>query len=370
MKLRVKNLILSIFYIIFLYLLADILFSNFYFRQSVDHKCYEHVNDGQFYKMRQNCFANMRLISSINSFKVYTDEYGFRFSGKKKSIKNKNIIFLGDSQTFGVGSDWENTFVGILENKYKKFNFVNLAVPSYSPTVYKYTLENFLINNKDIKKIFVFIDITDVADEATRWSTLDEKPILSNEKVIQKDSSFFTEFKKNNFKGLYLISSKLRSFSRKIRSSLADEQGMYKPVEGNPTGAFLYTNHDELTGCNSKEKVAFWDCGGVDKGLRKITNNIIKISKIAKKNDSEFYLIIMPWPDTLNYGQTTFNWESYTNNLCFQTNCNKVINLFPKFREIKENDKDWLDFIYLKNDIHLTKNGNKLVAQEIEINSF
>ena len=77
--------------------------------------------------------------------------------------------------------------------------------------------------------------------------------------------------------------------------------------------------------------------------------NIIKISEIAKKNNSEFYLIIMPWPDTLNYGQTTFNWESYTNNLCFQTNCNKVINLFPKFREIKENDKDWLDFIYLKN---------------------
>ena len=48
----------------------------------------------------------------------------------------------------------------------------------------------------------------------------------------------------------------------------------------------------------------------------------------------------------------------------------EIINLFPKFREIKENDKDWLDFIYLKNDIHLTKNGNKLVAQEIEINSF
>ena len=65
----------------------------------------------------------MRLVASIDSFKVYTDEFGRRYSGKK-SMKDNNIIFLGDSQTFGVGSDWQNTFVGLLEKSFK--NIISL----------------------------------------------------------------------------------------------------------------------------------------------------------------------------------------------------------------------------------------------------
>ena len=42
----------------------------------------------------------------------------------KKSIKDNNIIFLGDSQTFGVGSDWQNTFVGLLKKSFK--NIISL----------------------------------------------------------------------------------------------------------------------------------------------------------------------------------------------------------------------------------------------------
>ena len=118
-----KIIIVNIFLFIFLYLISDVIFSRFIFKQSVDHKCYEHTYDGKFYKMKNNCFANMRLISSIDSFKVYTDENGFRYSGKKRLPKDKNVIFLGDSQTFGVGSNWEDTFVGILEKDYKNITF-------------------------------------------------------------------------------------------------------------------------------------------------------------------------------------------------------------------------------------------------------
>ena len=141
---KVKIIFLnSIFFLIF-YLISDIIFSRFVFKQSVDHKCYEHSFDGRFYQLRKNCFSNMRLISSIDSFKVYTNREGERFSGKKKELKKESIVFLGDSQTFGVGSDWENTFVGILENEFKNFNFYNLGVPSYSPTVYNHILKKFI----------------------------------------------------------------------------------------------------------------------------------------------------------------------------------------------------------------------------------
>ena len=81
---KVKLISINLILFLIFYLLSDIIFSRFVFKQSVDHKCYEHVFEGTFYKMRKNCFANMRLISSINSFEVYTDNDSLRFSGEKK----------------------------------------------------------------------------------------------------------------------------------------------------------------------------------------------------------------------------------------------------------------------------------------------
>ena len=78
----------------------------------------------------------------------------------------------------------------------------------------------------------------------------------------------------------------------------------------------------------------------------------------------------MPWPDTLNFGQTFFNWENFAKNLCEINKCTKLINIFPEFKKIKEHNKDWLQKIYLHNDIHLTKLGNKLLAEKIIAESF
>ena len=340
---KIKIFIINLLLFILLYLISDVIFSRFVFKQSVDHKCYENV-DVKFYKMRKNCFSNMKMISSIDPFKVYTDNDNIRYSGKKRDIKSNSIIFLGDSQTFGVGSDWEDTFVGILENKFYNFNFYNLGVPSYSPTVYNYVLEQFIKDKKvNIKKIYVLIDITDVADEANRWEIINGFPNLKNQKITLNKISGFSKFKKDNFKGIYLISSKIRSFFRKLNAKKKERENQYKPVEGNPTGAYIYTDHEVLTGCNTENKKSEgWTCGGVQVGLNKVEKNIIKLAKTANKINSEFYIIIMPWPDTLNFGQTKFNWENFNNNLCIKTSCSKLINLFPKFKKIKETKNNWL----------------------------
>jgi len=368
MNLRLILINISIFLV--LYVISDLIFSKFIFKQSVDHKCYEHLSDGKFYQMKKNCFSNMRLISSIDSFRVFTDNDGRRFSGKNEKLKDKSIVFLGDSQTFGVGSNWEDTFVGILEKKYKDHNFYNLAVPSYSPTVYHYKLKKFIKkNNTQIKKIFVLIDLTDVADEATRWEKLGEEVNLMNEKIFYKKNTGFSKFKKDNFKGLYLITSKLRSILRKIDDK--EISNTYKPIDGNPTGGYIYTNHKKLMGCdNDNKRTKYWKCGDIKKGLDKIENNIIEIGNMASKINSEFYIIIMPWPDTLNFGQTEFNWEKFNFDLCVKSRCDKLINLFPMFKEIKTEKDNWLEILYLNNDIHLTKQGNSFVAEEISKNSF
>ncbi|MDB2474324.1 hypothetical protein N9W54_00195 [bacterium] len=323
--------------------------------------------------MQEDCYANMRLISSIDSFKVYTDNDGFRYSGKKRKPKNKSVVLLGDSQTFGVGSNWNNTFTGILEKEFSEYNFYNLGVPSYSPTIYNYSLNKFIKKEKKekIEKIFVLIDLTDVGDEANRWQTKHGKPNLKNEKIFYKKNKGFSKFKKENFKGIYLISSKIRSFFRKARKKKDKIKSEYHPVDGNPTGGYIYTDHKTLTGCNNENKrTDWWSCGDIEKGLTKIEDKIIEISKTAKQLKSEFYIIIIPWPDTLNFGQKIFNWEKFNQDLCGKSKCTKLINLFPQFKEIKQEDKNWLKILYLNNDIHLTTKGNSIVANEIKFNAF
>ena len=370
---KFKVFLINFFIFILFYLLIDLIFSNFIFKRSVDHKCYIHVNNGTFYKLRNNCYANMRIISTIDPYKVYTDKKGLRYSGKKRKTKDKNIVFLGDSQTFGVGNSWENTFVGILEEKLENYNMYNLGVPSYSPSVYKYVFKEFLKNNDlDISKVFVLLDLTDVADESNRWYEVNGVPTLTEKKIIDKDRSFFSRFKKENLKGTYIISSKIRFFFRGLKSkSVVKKKNRYKPVDGNPTGSFVYKNHKKLEVCDTdlKEQTS-WKCNGIKIGLDKISTKISELVKMVKKKNAEFYLIILPWPDTLNFGQKEFNWESFVNKICEDNNCDGTINMFPDFENLKKKRKDWLEIIYLTDDIHLTKTGNRMLSDKIIKESF
>ena len=86
---------------------------------------------------------------------------------------------------------------------------------------------------------------------------------------------------------------------------------------------------------------------------------------MAKSINAEFYIIIYPWPDALEYGQKNFNWEDFANNLCVNVSCTKLINLFPNFKHIKENSNNWLSKIYIKDDMHLSAFGQKIVADKI-----
>ncbi len=51
--------------------------------------------------------------------------------------------------------------------------------------------------------------------------------------------------------------------------------------------------------------------------------------------------------------------------MCIKSNCHKLLNLFPDFKEIRKTNENWIDLIYIKDDVHLTEFGNNLVAEKI-----
>jgi hypothetical protein len=105
------------------------------------------------------------------TYELCTDDNGFKTScnASNKSVKSFDIAFIGDSFTEGVGLAYEDTFVGQIAKGRPKLKIANLGVSSYSPSIY-YSKVNFLLQQGiTFKELVVYIDISDIQDEAISY---------------------------------------------------------------------------------------------------------------------------------------------------------------------------------------------------------
>ena len=121
-------------------------------------------------------------------YRLCTDSNGFRTScnAKVNELSEFDIAFIGDSFTEGVGYEYEKTFIGLIDKKLKDKKIANLAVTSYSPSIY-FTKINYLIKNDyKFKEVIVFLDISDLSDDILCYK-------VNNQKVVRR----------NNYKNCY-----------------------------------------------------------------------------------------------------------------------------------------------------------------------
>ena len=360
MKLKINTLTIYISIYLFFFVIGDVLFSNFIYKKDVQNNCYKYTE--YFHHLKKNCSAKEKWLKNSLSYDVYTDENGYRFSGKKKHTNtNKIATFFGGSFTYGMGLDHKKIFVGLIEDAKKEYKIINLGVPGYSTSVFNYQLKKMIDNGVYPTKIFVVLDVLDVPNEASLWNQKDqyEHPIKVKKNIIDKeDANSFKNFKKNNFKGSRLIARSINNFFRSIRLYFSTLEEEPESAIKTPWGSFLYTSLEDT-------EQWLWEPFGFNQGILKVTKNIEEISKMAQSINAEFYIIIYPWPDALEYGQKIFNWENFATDLCESVSCTKLINLFPDFKNIKKNSKNWISKIYIKDDMHLHDFGHKTVAEKI-----
>ena len=360
-----KIFILTPIYILF-FLLGDIFFSNFIYKENINNNCYEYLSG--FHHLKKNCHAKEKWLKNVVSYDVYTDGDGYRISNDKKNIKNNEniVIFLGGSITYGMGLKYEKSFVGLVDSKIEKYSIKNLGVAGYSPTIFSYQLEKLIKKNIKPKKIFIVLDIVDVTNEAKGWVynkkfehpvRLLTKDIINLEDNKERESGF-KNFKDNNFKATRIIARYINNSLRNLRYNFSQSKKKNKIPGKSGWGDFLYTNVENTN-------LDHWRPVGFNKTISIIKNEYKKIGKLSKKIDSELYIIIYPWPDTLFFGQEIFNWESFGSELCLLSECNKLISLFPELEKVKAENTDWLTKLFNENDLHLTSFGQKIIAKKV-----
>lgn len=248
--------------------------------------------------------------------------------------------------------EYEDTISGILENKLKAYDFYNFAVGSYSPTVHLFNLEKQIQMGNVPSKIILLLDMTDINDEAARWIIKDGIPVLQNtyhyDNFHQKEKFFHKNFRVTR-SFFHFINYQTRMLRSQHRSHL-------DYVKTSLQAGFTYREIDEL-GDHYKNGIFKY-------GLEKIKEKIISISNISKKINSEFYLIIYPYAETLIFGQEKYNWEKYASEICNLNYC-KLINTFDIFRNYKLNNKNWYKDLYFIGDEHFNSRGNSIIAYEI-----
>tara|TARA_B110000285_G_scaffold233156_1_gene306104 strand:+ start:1464 stop:2564 length:1101 start_codon:yes stop_codon:yes gene_type:complete len=346
----------------FFIIIGDLIYSNFTDFGKINYNCFQYFNFNyknkkfNYYDLKKNCNATESQ-RTVSPYKVLTDNNGYRYSGKKRDNFKNKILIVGDSQAYGFGVKYKDSIAGILENENQNYEIYNLGVPGYGMKMYWNRIKDFFKNNNNISHVIVAMDMTEIMD-AHRWHEIPvtRYPVLDSHN-LPNEIDKWDKIKNSNFKGIRLLVFYLRNYTRHIRIKFSGEKKINDDTAlKSETANFTYTDISEH---NVLNKTKF------TKALNDIDEYFGKISELSIKDNAEIYLLIFPWPENLIYGQSNFNWENFSENICQKHRCKKVINLFKKFEYIKKENKNWKQLIYIDDDIHLKKFGNSIVANEI-----
>lgn len=299
--------------------------------------------------------------SKVGYWRIITNSLGFRDKENRNISLNKNnyrIVLIGDSVTEGVLLDWRDTFPGMLEENLSKkdIQVLNAGVTSYSPSIYYSKIKYYLNKGFEFDELFVFIDVSDIEDEAIIYR-------IKNSKIISIDQKLEQNIKNKNFKAnlINFLHQNLNltfHILKKIEDLFFDQNLEDFLINLNKSKRYNYTHNN----ISLKEYQLGFD------------NSFLSMSKLndlCKKNNIKLNVVI--YPSLLQFYKNEIssiyvkNWTKFS-----KKNSINLINLFPIFLE-EYDKKDILKIIkkyFLHLDVHFNKEGNKLISDYILKSNF
>jgi len=362
---KIKSIVfvaLSTFFSLFLFLCVDLIFGEFIIPKSIPNelKPYQQLDKG-WYELRRN-FRGQDQYGNLK-FPVETDKDGFRIKPKTTIRQEKSgLIFLGDSFTYGINGPWEETFVGILADNLG-LEVLNAGTSSYSVTPYLYQYKRLLkLGRVDSPHILIVgIDISDVRDEGDWWTwpSSEVHPVKRNwsafphgnkqKQVVNRAKAWLRE----NLP----LTRILWNFIR---------YGGEKPLDiaNLPMSSFTWMDWNQVDPSarrNSLTGPPDW----LTRGFEKISARSQQIVNLAHRNQGKVFFLAYPWPAQLAHKQKA-NWSDQIRSWCYESGCDGVIDTLPIFEDYVQSNPGWIDKLYVKNDMHFSKEGNNLVANVIQ----
>jgi hypothetical protein len=296
------------------------------------------------------------------------DSQGFR-DEKVRQIpltdSRPRILMLGDSFTESMGP-WNTSFVGRLAARFPQYDILNGGVGGYSPSNYLSTARIALGSGLDFDEAIVFIDISDVQDEAALFRDVDSSGAIEWSRHPYHYQTAYSNLRFFVMKYLVLTNYVWEFVERRWVGS-----GMYFLDHGFNGNVFNLERSGWTYRKVMEDKpfelgyAPLGVAGGIAKEKRKMD---LLWQELAKRN-IPISVVVYPWPAQLVYDNVNSREVRIWRDWC-QGKCKRFITAFPEFFAVKEHCPQWEPGCwylqdYLFGDIHLSAGGNAIVADVV-----
>ena len=313
-----------------------------------------------------------------NIYQIFTNDLGFRDDSTQPLDRDKEYsILIGDSFIEGVGLDYKDTIVGILNKKLanNKFKFLNAGVASYSSYIYLRKIEDIIKNNSDlkVKKVIVFLDKSDVSDDE---KYLNKPAFFKNTKgkfINQRKEDFWGDLRELSFWRFYTkqtISGKIIKLGTDQIENFLSNIKKRSFISKKLNKSFFEVTEIEIKAIksiNNKPHIRNWYLGPTweertKKNIKFSVENLNKLKDFLRKKNIDFLVVLYPWSFEIDNEEIR---EKYLEFIIPLLNENKINNLSVYEGFLKGNIYESIGKNYLYNDIHFNKNGNQVIVNEL-----
>jgi hypothetical protein len=272
---------------------------------------------------------------------------------------------LGDSFTESMGP-WNTSFVGRIAARFPQYDILNGGVGGYSPSNYLNTARIALGSGLDFDEAIVFIDISDVQDEAALFRDIDSSGAIEWSRHPYHYHNWYSNLRFFVMKYLVLTNYVWEFVERRWVGS-----GIYFLDHGFNGNVFNL----ERSGWTYRKVVEDkpFELGyaplGVEGGIAKEKRKMDLLWQELAKRNIPISMVVYPWPAQLVYDNVDSLQVRMWRDWC-QGKCKRFITAFPEFFAVKEHCPKWEPGCwylqdYLFGDIHLSAGGNAIVADVV-----
>ena len=374
-------------------LIIDFIFSQLFFLDILYKKkittfkndiTYRIPNEQYLYTFKKNSsfMARYNYEFANIDYQINTNNLGLRDSSVRDLEKEKVYsIVIGDSFVEGSGLNYEDTLVGILNKKlnfetFKKFEFLNAGVASYSPYIYKEKIKSLINSNEwlNVNSVVILYDKSDVGDNLKYIDKPNSFPIIKREYKNPKKEKLLNDFKNFNFGSILTEQTMIGIFYREIlgasieqliqnikfRKILADKYNLNFFEIGKEELNTMYATHQY----NWLQKYFYnplWEKEG-KKSIDFAFENFIELKSFLNERNIDLYIVIYPWPFDLLDDDIRKKYLNYLNKKFSENNLNNLI-VYDEF--LKEDVSQSIFKYYLPKDVHFNRKGNFILSEKI-----
>ena len=269
-----------------------------------------------------------------DSYEFVTNSLGFRDETMREVARTDvrpRILILGDSGPEGMIA-WRDSFIGRLATRFPEYDFLNGGTEGYSPSTYLTTARMVLNKGIAVDEVIVFIDISDVQDEAAYYHDIDASGAVGGPAQKRSKSSWYSDLRLRISKE-FLITNDILDFFERILVRV----GVYQLELGHGGNEF-----DLERSAWTYRKVSDtepYETGygpvGVEGGIAKEKLKMDLLWQELKQRNVPISVVVSPWPAQLVHDTVESRQVRIWREWC-EGKCKRFITLFPAFFAVKE----------------------------------